>query len=71
MFICFCNEKYVDSLLLCIVFGREVNGVIFFFNVDIYICQWNCIFIFIIDVINVSIKWYKYGKDLCFLYECI
>lgn len=71
MFIRSCNEKHVDSLLLCTAFGREANGVTFFFNADTYICQWNCTFIFTTDVTNASIKWHKYGKDLRFSYECI
>lgn len=38
MFIYFCNEKYVNSFLLCVVFGREVKSVIFFLNFDINFC---------------------------------
>lgn len=66
MFIHSCNEKYVDSLLLCAALGREAKGVTFFFNADTNLCQWNCTFIYTTDVTKAIIKWHKYGKVLRF-----
>lgn len=60
-------ERYVVSFLLCVVIGREVKDVIFFFNGDNNYCWWNCIFVYIIGVINGNVEWWKYGKKLIVL----
>lgn len=66
MFIHSCNEKYVNSLLLCAALGREAKSVTFFSNSDTNLCRWNCTFIFSTDVSDEKSKWQKY--DRCWLF---
>lgn len=39
-----CTEKKVDSMLSCTAIGRVAKCVTYLFNVDEYLCLWNCNF---------------------------
>lgn len=39
-----CTEKKVDSMLSCAAIGRVAKCVTYLFNVDEYLCLWNCNF---------------------------
>ncbi|XP_052680823.1 uncharacterized protein LOC128161552 [Crassostrea angulata] len=39
-----CTEQKVDSMLSCAAIGRAAKCVTYYFNVDEYVCLWNCKF---------------------------
>lgn len=39
-----CSEQQVNSLLSCAAIGRAAKCVTYYFNVDEYLCLWNCKF---------------------------
>lgn len=57
-----CSEQQVNSLLSCAAIGRAAKCVTYYFNVDEYLCLWNCKFFENNSPADEIHEWREYGK---------